>query len=102
LQGRLRLALALCRPAQALLLDEPLSGVDLQSRDAIVRILVAHVADASVPVVIATHEIREVERLVDRVVVLAEGRVCCDEEADAVRQRVGTSLEDWVRGGVTI
>jgi ABC-2 type transport system ATP-binding protein len=101
-QARLRLAMALSRPAEALVLDEPLAGIDLESRAAIVRLLAGHIADSRRAMIVATHELAEVERLADRLVVLAGGRIQWDEDADALRGRVGASLEDWVRGGIPV
>jgi len=98
--ARLRLALTLSRPGRAVLLDEPFAGIDPASRTAVARILTGHIADAAPAVVVATHELRDVEGLFDRVLLLSDGRLRCDEDADALRARTGASLDDLVKGDV--
>jgi len=73
---------------------------DAASRAAAARILAGHIADTAPAVVVATQEVRDVEGLFDRVLLLAEGRIRCDEEADALRARTGVSVDEWMRGGV--
>jgi ABC-2 type transport system ATP-binding protein len=73
-QQRLSLALALIGRPEVAFLDEPTSGVDPQGRIAI-RAVVAGLRDQGVGVVLTTHELTEAERMADRIVILAHGRV---------------------------
>jgi len=73
-QRRLALALALVGRPQVAFLDEPGSGVDPQGRQAI-RDVVAGLRDDGVTVVLTTHDLDEVERLADHVVILDHGHV---------------------------
>ena len=73
-QRRLALALALVGRPQVAFLDEPGSGVDPQGRLAI-REVVAGLRDDGVTVVLTTHDLDEVEKLADHVVILDAGRV---------------------------
>ncbi|RLE75946.1 MAG: metal ABC transporter ATP-binding protein [Thermoprotei archaeon] len=68
-QQRVLLARALCAEPRLLLLDEPLTGVDLASRSAIVRVL-REMPKRSVAVVMVTHDISEVVGLADEVMLL--------------------------------
>ena len=73
-QQRLSLALALVgRPAVAFL-DEPTAGVDPEGRIT-VRAVVAELKQRGVCVVLTTHELGEAEKMADRIVILAGGRV---------------------------
>ena len=74
---RLSLALALAARPDVAILDEPTSGVDVEGRDAIRRI-VRGLAARGCAVVCATHELSEAERMADRVVVFRAGRVVAD------------------------
>ena len=81
---RLSLALALAARPEVAILDEPTSGVDVEGRDAIRRI-VRGLAARGCAVVCSTHELAEAERLADRVVVFRAGRVVADAPLDALR-----------------
>jgi ABC-2 type transport system ATP-binding protein len=73
-QQRLSLALALVGRPQVAFLDEPTAGVDPEGRLA-VRAVVAGLRDEGVCVILTTHELGEAERMADRIVILARGRV---------------------------
>jgi ABC-2 type transport system ATP-binding protein len=73
-QQRLSLALALLGRPEIAFLDEPTSGVDPEGRIAI-RMVVAGLKQKGISVVLTTHELAEAERMADRIVILAKGRV---------------------------
>jgi len=83
-RGRLRLAMALARSAKLFLLDEPLAGIDLISREKIMRSLV-HEWHTDETILLSTHEVAEAEGLFERVVYLREGRLALDARAEALR-----------------
>ena len=83
-RGRLRLAMALARDARLYLLDEPLAGIDLLSRERILSSLVREWHKDST-ILLSTHEIAEAEGLFDRVLFLREGRVALDARAETLR-----------------
>jgi len=71
---RLGLALALVGRPEVLVLDEPTAGMDPEAR-ATVRAIVADQRSAGVAIVLTSHELADVERLADRIVILVGGRV---------------------------
>ncbi len=71
---RLALAQAWCTPHDLVLLDEPTDGLDLDGR-AILRETVRERRAAGTTVLLASHDLAEVERLADRVVLIADGTV---------------------------
>jgi len=71
---RLSLALALVGRPELLVLDEPTAGMDPAAK-AVVRSLVADLRSAGRTILLTTHELADVERLADRVVVMDRGRV---------------------------
>jgi ABC-2 type transport system ATP-binding protein len=73
-QQRLSLALALVGRPDVAFLDEPTAGVDPEGRLA-VRAVVAKLRERGVCVVLTTHELGEAEKMADRIVILAAGRV---------------------------
>ena len=94
-QRRLALALALVGRPQVAFLDEPGSGVDPQGRLAI-REVVAGLRNDGVTVVLTTHDLDEVEKLADHVVILDGGRVVA---AGSPAQLMTTGQSDEVRFG---
>lgn len=98
-------ALALASGAQLLVLDEPTASMDPKSRAAFFGLVEA--LPGSTTVLLCSHRLEEIRRLVDRVVVLAEGRVAwqgsaaayLDDHAEAVVE-VRTDAEGasaWLR-----
>ncbi|MCX6406410.1 MAG: ATP-binding cassette domain-containing protein [Propionibacteriales bacterium] len=89
---RLRIAAALVVPARALVLDEPLNGLD---PDGVrwVRGLVREHADAGGAVLVSSHLLNEAERLVDRVVVIHRGSIIAENTLQGFTQH-HASLED--------
>ena len=83
-RGRLRLAMAMARDVKLYLLDEPLAGIDLLSREKILTSLVRewHTDEA---ILLSTHEVAEAESLFDRVLFLRQGRLALDAKAEALR-----------------
>jgi len=75
---RVALARALAAEPQALLLDEPLSGLELASREQIGGLLLELRRQARIPFVYVTHDPREAVRLGDRLVYLQRGRVVAE------------------------
>jgi ABC-2 type transport system ATP-binding protein len=85
-RGRLRLAMALARNARLYLLDEPLGGIDLLSREKILQSIVRewHTDET---VILSTHEVAEAEGLFERVLYLREGRLALDARAEELRRQ---------------
>lgn len=94
-QQRLSLALALVGRPEAVFLDEPTAGVDPHGRAAI-RDIVRSLRDQGVCVLLTTHELDEVERVADRVVIVDRGRVVAEGSPASLMAAAG---EDAVRFG---
>lgn len=83
-QQRVQIIAALLHTPTALVLDEPFSGLDPSAVDAMADILRDH-ASSGVPVLFSSHQLDLVERLCDRLVVLARGRVVAQGEVEQLR-----------------
>ena len=85
-RGRLRLAMALARSAKLYLLDEPLAGIDLISREKILMSLVRewHTDET---ILLSTHEVAEAEGLFERAVYLRDGRLALDARTETLREQ---------------
>ncbi len=81
---RLALALAMIGDADVLFLDEPTGDLDPQSRRFIWEIILEHERQAHRAVLIATHQMEEVEALCSRVIILDNGRILEDDRPQAL------------------
>jgi ABC-2 type transport system ATP-binding protein len=70
-----------------LILDEPFSGLDPLVRDEFVRGVLEVSAAGEWTVLVSSHDIEEVERLADQVVLLDRGRLALNESAEALQAR---------------
>ena len=93
---KLQLALVMCRNAQLYLLDEPIAGVDPAARDFILNTIITNYNEAST-VVISTHLIGDIEKVLDEAVFLKEGKVVLHDGVDAIREREGKSVDALFR-----
>jgi ABC-2 type transport system ATP-binding protein len=93
LRRRLDLAASLVREPQVLFLDEPTTGLDPRSRQAVWQV-VADLVWSGVSVFLTTQYLEEADRLADRIAVLDGGRVVADGTAAQLKQQVaGQRLE---------
>jgi ABC-type multidrug transport system ATPase subunit len=76
MQQKLMLALALAAPASLLVLDEPTASLDARSRESFFRVFDELASPATL--LLSSHRVDEVDRLVGRVVGLENGRVAFD------------------------
>ena len=93
---KVQLILTMSRQARLYLLDEPIGGVDPATRDYILSTIIAHY-NPEASVVISTHLIADVEKILDEVVFLQEGRVLLHDEVDALREEKGKSMDALFR-----
>ncbi|EAQ00849.1 ABC transporter, ATP-binding protein [Janibacter sp. HTCC2649] len=96
-QQRVQIIAALMTQPQALILDEPFSGLDPQAVDSMVDLLREHTA-RGIPVLFSSHQLDLVERLCDRLVVLSKGRVVAAGTVAELRNR-GTERYRITLGG---
>lgn len=72
---RVSIGRALLSQPRLLLMDEPLSALDRMAKDEILPYFEALHANLSIPIILVSHDISEVERLADHLVALKAGRV---------------------------
>jgi len=85
-RARFLLAATLARKVRLYLLDEPLGGVDLITRDRILAALVSEWREDAT-YLLSTHEVAEAEGIFDRAVFMKEGRVVLNASAEELRER---------------
>ncbi len=95
--GRLKILLVLARRSPLILMDEPLAGLDPLARDSIIKSMISYLDLQEQTVFISTHEVSEVEPVLDMVMSLHNGRIKGFEEVEKIREKHGLSLLDWMK-----
>jgi len=95
-EARLQLLTCLSRRAPLVILDEPFTGVDLLSRESISSAVAEEAAAGDRTFLIATHDIREMESLFDRIVLIGGGTIKGVYDTEALRAN-GLSVESCYR-----
>ena len=90
---KVQLILVMSRKAQLYLLDEPIAGVDPAARDYILSTIINNYNEEGT-VVISTHLIADIERVLDEVVFLRNGQVVRHEAVDDIKEKEGKSIDD--------
>jgi thiamine transport system ATP-binding protein len=94
-QGRVALARILLRDRPVALLDEPFAALDPALRTGMLGLLEDLWRDRGMTFVMATHDLRDAERLCDRVWLLEAGRVILDRPVAGLRDEAPEALRDW-------
>lgn len=79
-----------------LLLDEPLAGIDLFTKEQIAWIFSSHYMEGK-GILMTTHEIAEVEHLIDRIIFLQDGVIIQEDDTEEMRELYGKSVQDRMR-----
>ncbi|WP_247002145.1 energy-coupling factor ABC transporter ATP-binding protein [Halosolutus gelatinilyticus] len=87
-QSRVAIAGALAMEPAHLVLDEPFTGLDEPARRSVLDRLEALSADGT-GILLATHDLRDVLPLADRVIAMRDGRVAVDDPPAAALDRLG-------------
>jgi ABC-2 type transport system ATP-binding protein len=86
---RVSLAKALLNAPELLLLDEPTASLDPDTADWVRGMLEEYRLKRGAAILLASHNMAEVERLADRVIMLEKGRIVADETPEALIRRFG-------------
>lgn len=86
MQEKLQLILVMSREAQLYILDEPLGGVDPATRDYILDTILSNFNEGA-SVIISTHLIADIERILDEVIFIDKGEVILTSPADELRKK---------------
>ncbi len=82
-QKKALICFALATNVDLLLMDEPTNGLDIVSKSQFRKVMAAAV-DADKCIVISTHQVKDLENLIDRVTIIDEGRILFDQTIDAI------------------
>ena len=93
---KVQLIMVMSRAAKLYLLDEPIGGVDPATRDYILSTIIGNY-NPEAAVVISTHLISDVEKVLDDVIFINQGRVMLQSSVDQIREEKGMSVDELFR-----
>lgn len=96
MQEKVQLILVMSREADLYILDEPLGGVDPATRDYILDTILSNFKDGS-SVIISTHLISDIERILDEVIFIDKGKIILTGSADSLRKKESASIDEIFR-----
>ncbi|GEK91285.1 ATP-binding cassette domain-containing protein [Alkalibacterium kapii] len=95
-QAKVNLLMGLALDVDYVLMDEPFSGIDIFTREQITEVFSSRLVEDR-GVLITTHEIVDIEHLIDKVVLLDNGRIYKEFNAEEMRETEGKSVVDVMR-----
>ena len=96
MQEKLQLILVMSREAELYILDEPLGGVDPATRDYILDTILSNFNEGA-SVIISTHLIADIERILDEVIFIDKGQIILTSSADELRNKEKLSIDEIFR-----
>ena len=95
---KVQLIMVMSRNAQLYILDEPIAGVDPAARDYILKTIITNYNE-NATVIISTHLISDIERVLDEVIFIRDGRLILQETVEEIREKKGKSVDAYFREG---
>ena len=96
MQEKVQLVLVMSREADLYILDEPLGGVDPATRDYILDTILSNFYE-NASVIISTHLISDIERILDEVIFIDKGKIVLQDDADKLRNKENASIDEIFR-----
>lgn len=89
--AKLKIAVTLARKAELYMLDEPLNGIDVIARERIITTILESASD-EVSIMMSSHLVDELEKVIDHVLFMKDGKLIMKGEAEAIRLEHGKSI----------
>lgn len=93
---KVQLILVMSRNADLYVLDEPIGGVDPAARDYILNTIISNYNENS-SIIISTHLIADIEKVLDDVLFISNGRIILSETVDNIREKNNKSVDELFR-----
>lgn len=97
MRAKAKLLLSFSRNAKLILLDEPLSGIDILTRDKIIETIIRDYRAGDQGILITTHEVREVEGILDEVIFIRRGQIALEGNVEELRYQHQASLVEIMK-----
>ena len=90
---KVQILLTMSRKAKLFVLDEPFNGVDPLARESIIKLMMGCVPEDS-SLLISTHQIGDIDQILDEAVFIKEGLLLFHRSVDEIRSGTGRSLTE--------
>ena len=85
------ISFGLASNAAMLLMDEPTNGLDIMSKSQFRKVM-AGTLDEKKCIVISTHQVKDLENLIDRITIIDEGKILFDQTVDAISRKLSFQI----------
>lgn len=96
-RGRMKMAATLGRQVPYYIMDEPFSGLDPMVRESLIKGLIQFTDIETQTIVLSTHELYEVEPILDQIILLKNGSIVAQEEMETVRDFNHQDAVQWMK-----
>lgn len=96
-RGRIKMAATLGRNVSYYLMDEPFSGLDPMVREALLKVLIKYIDGNNQTILLSTHELHDVEPILDGLILLKNGKVASFENLEDVREEWHQDAVQWMK-----
>ncbi|MFJ7736238.1 ATP-binding cassette domain-containing protein [Lysinibacillus sp. NPDC097287] len=96
-RGRMKMAATLGRQVPYYIMDEPFSGLDPMVRESLIKGLIQFTDIETQTIVLSTHELYEVEPILDQIILLQNGSIVAQEDMENVRDINNQDAVQWMK-----
>ena len=96
-RGRMKMAATLGREVPFYLMDEPFSGLDPIVREQLIKGLIQFTDIEHQTILLSTHEVYEVEPILDQIILLQNGSIIAHEEVETIRDVTNKDAVQWMK-----
>ncbi|MEO4054715.1 ABC transporter ATP-binding protein [Solibacillus sp. CAU 1738] len=96
-RGRVKMAATLGRDVPFYLMDEPFSGLDPMVRESLIKGLIRFTDVETQTILLSTHEVHEVEPILDQILLLKSGRIYAQEDVESIRDLHNQNAVQWMK-----
>lgn len=91
--AKAKLAITLARNSKIIMLDEPLNGIDIIAREKVINLVVQSIRPDNA-IIMSSHLVDELEKIIDYAIFIREGEVLMQGDAEKLREQRGMSIVD--------
>lgn len=96
-RGRIKMAATLGRNVPYYLMDEPFSGLDPMVREALLKVLIKFIDGSGQTILLSTHELHDVEPILDSLLLLKSGKIASFEDLENLRGDLQQDAVQWMK-----
>lgn len=96
-RGRIKMATFIAHDAELYLMDEPFAGLDPLAREVLMKAIIKFIDPEFCSVVLSTHEVSEVEPILDQVILLKDGHIRAMDHLEVIRHEHSEDAVGWMK-----